>query len=121
MKDFNIPLLTAEDIDCRVQSVSKAKNGTVGAVLLLYKDARVDMRILDQVFGPGNWQRTHEVINGNLFCNIDIWDDEKALPADFVVETVTTKPDKTAIKKAIQSGQEVSGASLVENRNLQIK
>ena len=77
MKDFNIPLLTAEDIDCRVQSVSKAKNGTVGAVLLLYKDARVDMRILDQVFGPGNWQRTHEVINGNLFCNIDIWDDEK--------------------------------------------
>ena len=35
------------------------------------------MRILDQVFGPGNWQRTHEVINGNLFCNIDIWDAEK--------------------------------------------
>ena len=35
------------------------------------------MRILDLVFGPGNWQRTHEVINGNLFCNIDIWDAEK--------------------------------------------
>ena len=77
MKEFTIPLLTKQDIDCRVQSVSKSKNGRVGAVLLLYKDARVDMRILDQVFGPGNWQRTHEVINGNLFCNIDIWDDEK--------------------------------------------
>lgn len=77
MKEFSIPLLTEQDIDCRVQSVSKAKTGRVGAVLLLYKDARVDMRILDQVFGPGNWQRTHEVINGNLFCNIDIWDDEK--------------------------------------------
>lgn len=77
MKDFSIPLLTAEDIDCRVQSVSKAKNGAVGAVLLLYKDARVDMRILDQVFGAGNWQRTHEVINGNLFCTIEIWDDDK--------------------------------------------
>ena len=50
----NIPLLTAADIECRVQSVSKAKNGRVGAVLLLYKDARVDMRILDLVFGPGN-------------------------------------------------------------------
>lgn len=72
-----IPLLTAQDIECRVQSVSRAKNGRVGAVLLLYKDARVDMRILDQVFGPGNWQRTHEVINGNLFCNIDVWDPEK--------------------------------------------
>ena len=72
-----IPLLTEKDIECRVQSVSRAKTGKVGAVLLLYKDARVDMRILDQVFGPGNWQRTHEVINGNLFCNIDIWDAEK--------------------------------------------
>ena len=77
MKELSIPLLTEQDIDCRVQSVSKAKTGRVGAVLLLYKDARVDMRILDHVFGPGNWQRTHEVINGNLFCNIDIWDDEK--------------------------------------------
>lgn len=73
----DIPLLAAQDIECRVQSVSRAKSGRVGAVLLLYKDARVDMRILDQVFGPGNWQRTHEVINGNLFCNIDVWDAEK--------------------------------------------
>lgn len=94
MKDFNIPFLTAEDIDCRVQSVSKAKNGTVGAVLLLYKDARVDMRILDQVFGPGNWQRTHELINGNLFCTIEIWDDEKAAwvkKQDVGVESNTEK------------------------------
>lgn len=74
---FEIPLLTAQDVECRVQSVSKNKSGKVGAILLLYKDARVDMRILDQVFGPSNWQRTHEVINGNLFCNIDIWDSEK--------------------------------------------
>lgn len=72
-----IPLLTAQDIECRVQSVSRNRSGKVGAVLLLYKDARVDMRIMDQVFGPGNWQRSHEVINGNLFCNIDVWDAEK--------------------------------------------
>ena len=72
-----IPLLTAADIECRVQSVSKNKRGEVGAVLLLYKNARVDMRILDEVYGPMNWQRTHEVINGNLFCSIDIWDGTK--------------------------------------------
>lgn len=77
MKDYEIPLLEKEDIECRVQSVSKNIRGQVGAVLLLYKDARVDMRILDKVFGVGNWQRTHEVINDNLFCNIDIWDEEK--------------------------------------------
>lgn len=73
----DIPLLTAEEIEVRVQSISKNKSGKVGAVLLIYKDARVDMNILDKVYGPGNWQRTHEVINGNLFCNIDIWDAEK--------------------------------------------
>jgi len=71
-----IPLLTAADIDCRVQSVTN-KQGKVGAILLLYKDARVDMKLLDEVFGVGNWQRTHEVINGNLFCNLDIWDETK--------------------------------------------
>lgn len=89
-----IPLLTAQDIECRVQSVSRAKSGRVGAVLLLYKDARVDMRILDQVFGPGNWQRTHEVINGNLFCNIDVWDPDKAVwvrKQDVGVESNTEK------------------------------
>lgn len=90
----SIPLLTAQDIECRVQSVSRAKSGRVGAVLLLYKDARVDMRILDQVFGPGNWQRTHEVINGNLFCNIDVWDPDKAAwvrKQDVGVESNTEK------------------------------
>ena len=70
---MRIPLLQASDIDCRVQSITKQG----GAILLLYKDARVDMRILDQVFGIDGWQRTHEVIDGNLYCNIDIWSDEK--------------------------------------------
>ena len=91
---WDIPLLTAADIECRVQSVTRARSGQVGAVLLLYKDARVDMRILDQVFGPGNWQRTHEVINGNLFCNIDIWDPQKGAwvrKQDVGVESNTEK------------------------------
>jgi hypothetical protein len=77
VKEYDIPLLNEKDIDVRVQSVSKSKNNTVGAIIVLYKDARVDMTYLDKVFGPGNWQRTHEVINGNLFCNIDIWDEDK--------------------------------------------
>lgn len=74
---FDIPLLEAADIECRVQSVSMTRNGKVGAVLLIYKDARVDMRIMDKIFGPYGWQRTHELIDGTLYCNIDIWDEEK--------------------------------------------
>lgn len=72
-----IRLLNASEIECRVQSVKKIKNG-VGCILLLYKDARVDMKLLDETYGSMNWQRTHEVINGNLFCNIEVWDAEKS-------------------------------------------
>lgn len=68
-----IPLLTATDIECRMQKITDK-----GAVLLLYKTARVDMRILDEVYGEMNWQRHHEVINGNLFCTISVWDSEKS-------------------------------------------
>lgn len=63
-------LLRAEEIECRIGTI----NGK-GCSLLLYKDARVDMKILDETYGVGNWQRTHEVINGNLFCTIEIWND----------------------------------------------
>jgi hypothetical protein len=72
----DIRLLKASEIECRVQSVKKTSKG-VGCILLLYKDARVDMKLLDEVYGSNGWQRTHEVINGNLFCNIDIWDSDK--------------------------------------------
>lgn len=68
-----MPLLKAEDIECRIQKITKE-----GAVLLLYKTARVDMRILDEMYGEMNWQRHHEVINGNLFCTISVWDSEKS-------------------------------------------
>lgn len=68
-----MPLLKAKDIECRIQQITNK-----GAVLLLYKTARVDMRILDEVYGPMNWQRHHEVINGNLFCAISVWDENKS-------------------------------------------
>ena len=41
--------LTKDEIDCRISTVS-AK----GLSLLLYKDARVDMRILDETVGAEN-------------------------------------------------------------------
>ena len=73
---ITIRTLRADEIEVRVQSTKETKNG-VGAIMLLYKDARCDMRILDETFGITGWQRTHELINGNLFCNIEIWDNDK--------------------------------------------
>ena len=64
--------LQANEIECRV-----GHNTAKGASLLLYKDARVDMRMLDEIYGPTNWERYHEVVNGNLFCTVRVWDSEK--------------------------------------------
>lgn len=61
--------LTADEIDCRVQSVHKTGKGLV---LLLYKDARVDQNILDETVGAENWQREHYECKGNLFCRVAI-------------------------------------------------
>ena len=60
-------LLRADEIEARIARIT---NYSVS--ILLYKDARCDMRILDETVGPENWQRNHEVINGNLFCNVGI-------------------------------------------------
>lgn len=65
---MEIRLLRADEIECRVGTFKDGK----GLSLLLYKDARVDMNILDETFGSNNWQRHHEVINGNLFCNVGV-------------------------------------------------
>ncbi|MEY8763403.1 MULTISPECIES: hypothetical protein [Clostridium] len=84
-----IRLLNADEIEVRVQSVKSN-----GCILLLYKDARVDMRILDETYGPTGWQREHQLINGNLFCTISIWDDEKKQwirKQDVGVESYTEK------------------------------
>ena len=59
--------LTANDIECRVQSVKQN-----GLVLLLYKNARVDMNILDETVGAENWQREHYECKGNLFCRVGV-------------------------------------------------
>lgn len=64
--------LRADEIECRVSTVSEK-----GCSLLLYKDARVDMKLLDEEFGPMNWQRKHESIDGKMFCTISVWDAEK--------------------------------------------
>lgn len=74
---MNFRALKASEIDCRIQSIGQNKTGAVGTTILLYKDARVDMNILDESVGAMNWQREHSVVNGNLYCTISIWDEVK--------------------------------------------
>ena len=63
--------LNADEIDVKVGSVTGS-----GYTLLLYKNARVDMAILDETVGAENWQRDHKEVKGNLYCGIGIWTDK---------------------------------------------
>lgn len=62
--------LKASEIDVRVAQVKEN-----GLSLLLYKDARCDMNLLDEVVGPCNWQKSYSRDNKN--CTVSIWDPEK--------------------------------------------
>ena len=70
MKKLEFRLLTPEDIEVRVAQVTEK-----GCSLLLYKDARCDMNILDETVGAYNWKREHSRENAN--CTVSIWDEEK--------------------------------------------
>ena len=68
-----IRLLRADEIECRVSMINEK-----GLNVVLFKDARVDQRILDETFTPFGWKRTHQCIEGNLYCTVEIWDEEKS-------------------------------------------
>lgn len=62
--------LRADEIELRVGTCTSK-----GFSLLLYKDARCDMNILDETVGSMNWKREHRRDNAN--CFVSLWDGEK--------------------------------------------
>lgn len=84
---MNFRDLTKDDIDCRIAQVTDK-----GISLLLYKNARIDMQILDETVGPGNWQRDHYECKGNLFCRVGIcFENEWIWKSDCGAESYTEK------------------------------
>ena len=69
---MDIRLLKANEIECRIGRMNDK-----GIALLLYKDARADMKILDEVFGFDGWEREHQLIDGKLFCTVRVWSEKR--------------------------------------------
>lgn len=69
-------LLTKDEIECRVSQTGKSSKGA-WCSLLLYKDARVDQRILDETYGLMGWQRSHELVGDRLYCTVSVYDSDK--------------------------------------------
>ena len=70
-----IRLLSKEDIEVRVAQ-TLAGNNKVRVNLLLYKNARVDMKIMDELFTPMGWKRTHKLIGDRLYCCVEVYNPE---------------------------------------------
>lgn len=71
-KEYMFRDLKTSEIDCRISTFAGEY-----LTLLLYKNARVDMDILDETVGPDNWQRDHKELKNNIYCGISIWNEEK--------------------------------------------
>lgn len=77
--------LRAGEIEVRVSQV-KAN----GLALLLYKDSRVDQRILDETVGAERWQKRFYTCKDTLFCSVGIafpdsawvWKDDAGEPSN---------------------------------------
>lgn len=85
--------LRADEIDVRVATVKES-----GVSLLLYKDARCDMNILDETIGSMNWKREHTRDNAN--CIVSLWDSKKQ---QWISKEDTGKESFTEKEKGIAS------------------
>ena len=85
--------LKADEIEARVAMVKDN-----GCSILLYKDARVDQRILDETVGPMNWQRHH--LRDNANCIVSIWDEDKK---QWIEKEDTGKESNTEAEKGLAS------------------
>ena len=70
MEKLQFRTLEANEIDCRVSQI--ASNWLT---LLLYKDARVDMNVLDETVGAMNWKKSY--VRDNANCIVSIYDEIK--------------------------------------------
>ena len=74
MKDINFRRLTADEIECRVQS---SKNGKTR--LLLYIDSRAVVTLLNETVGLQNWTTEFVEVNGLTICKLGLWDEDKKM------------------------------------------
>lgn len=91
--DYMFRDLTADEVECRIGMLKQN-----GLTLLLYKDARCDMNILDETIGAKNWKKSYTRENAN--CIVSIWDDEKK---EWISKEDTGTESNTEKEKGIAS------------------
>lgn len=85
--------LRPDEIECRVKQITNDY-----LVILLYKNSRVDMDLLDETVGPMNWSRRHCRDNAN--CMVSIYDADKH---EWVSKEDTGTESNTEAEKGLAS------------------
>ena len=96
----------------RLQAIKKSNDNLI---------LRLKNNLLNAVNMFGNFEAGFLKLSTRKSKSVEVNIDTNDLPKEFKSIKVTEAPDKTAIKKAIESGQEVEGCRIVENINLAIK
>lgn len=105
-------------------SAAKAEKDRLASLQKFYENAQ--KRLTDaistamQVFGQDKVENPTMRLSLRHTTATEV-DDLDQVPQEYKTTKVEVVADKTAIKKAIQSGEAVPGAHLVENVSLQIK
>lgn len=95
MNELKFRTLKADEIECRIGTIKKDGSGLS---LLLYKDARCDMDLLDETVGMMNWKREH--LRDNANCVVSIYDPEKK---EWVSKEDTGSESNTEANKGLAS------------------
>ena len=66
--------LNPDEVELRVAQAGKSKD-RVWAQYLIYKDARVDQKLLDEVVGPMRWKKDYVMLDNKLYCSVSIYDE----------------------------------------------
>lgn len=92
--------LNPYEVELRVAQAGK--NSRVWAQYLIYKDARVDQKILDETVGEMRWKKEYTFLEGKLYCTISIWDEElkQWISKQDTGTESNTEPDKGAASDA---------------------
>jgi len=97
----------------RLQALKKAKNNAIDRMKESVSNAM-------QLYGMEKLTSPTLSLSLRKSESVDV-DLTEALPNDFKITKVTVTPDKIAIKQALKQGENITGATLKINYNLQIK
>lgn len=92
------PLIPASEIQVRAQSCDED-----WVQVLLYKDTRYDMRVLDEMFGIGGWKRDSEILaDGSCHMYLSVKIDGEWVTKDEYGSPSDVEPVKSASSDALK-------------------